>query len=218
MSKPELISFELCPFVQRSVITLLEKDQEFDITYIDLANKPEWFLNISPSGKVPVLRIGDSVVFESAVINEYLDETTPPSLHPNDPLKKAVNRAWIEFSSQLNMDMFHWLRAEDKAQMEEKQSGMMSHLKQVEDQLGEGPFFNGETFRLVDAAYAPYFMRLELIADKVEAHCLESLPKCLAWHTAMKEKESVIKSVIPTFKENFLDYVAANSGYISKSM
>lgn len=71
MSLPaiELISFKTCPFVQRSVITLKEKGIDFKTTYIDLAEKPAWFLAISPLGKVPVLKIGDEVLFESAVIN-----------------------------------------------------------------------------------------------------------------------------------------------------
>ena len=98
----ELISFDLCPFVQRSVITLLEKNIPFKRTNIDLANKPDWFLQISPLGKVPVLRINGNILFESAVINEYLDEITPPSMHPQDSLQKAVNRAWIEFGSELS--------------------------------------------------------------------------------------------------------------------
>ena len=72
--RPELISFKLCPFVQRSVIVLLEKEAPFDITYIDLSNPPDWFKAISPMGKVPVLKVDDTVLFESAVIMEYLDE------------------------------------------------------------------------------------------------------------------------------------------------
>ncbi len=76
----ELISFNLCPFVQRSVITLNKKGIDYKITYIDLADKPDWFLALSPLGKVPVLKHGDEVLFESAVINEYLDEITPQQI------------------------------------------------------------------------------------------------------------------------------------------
>lgn len=71
MTKPTLISFKLCPYVQRSVINLLEKKVDYEIKYIDLANKPEWFLKISPFRRVPVLVVGEDVLFESAVINEY---------------------------------------------------------------------------------------------------------------------------------------------------
>ena len=63
-----LISHDLCPYVQRAVITLAEKRVPFERTYVDLANKPEWFRQISPLGKTPVLKVDDQVLFESAVI------------------------------------------------------------------------------------------------------------------------------------------------------
>ena len=90
-----LISFKTCPFVQRAVITLKHKTIDFDITYIDLADPPDWFLEISPLGKVPVLKVDDEILFESAVINEYLDEITGGELQPKEPLARAKNRAWI---------------------------------------------------------------------------------------------------------------------------
>ena len=114
----ELISFNLCPFVQRSVITLLKKDIDFKITYIDLANPPEWFLEISPLAKVPVVRYGDDVLFESAVINEFLDEITPDSIMPIAALDKAKDRACIEFSSQLIVDQYLMSVADNSADFE----------------------------------------------------------------------------------------------------
>jgi glutathione S-transferase len=95
----ELVSHPLCPYVQRAVITLLEKGIPHDRTDIDLAHKPNWFRQISPLGKVPLLKVGNDMLFESAVICEYLDEITPGSLHPPDPLERAHHRAWIEFGS-----------------------------------------------------------------------------------------------------------------------
>ena len=70
-----LISHDLCPYVQRAAISLSEKGVNFERTYIDLANKPDWFLAISPLGKTPVLLADDVPIFESAVILEYLEET-----------------------------------------------------------------------------------------------------------------------------------------------
>ena len=94
----ELISFKLCPFVQRSIIVLKHKQIPFNITYIDLADPPVWFRDISPFGKVPVLRVNDKhTIFESAVISEFLNEITPDSLLPDEPLERAINRGWIEF-------------------------------------------------------------------------------------------------------------------------
>ncbi len=89
----KLISHKLCPYVQRAVISLTEKGVPFERVDIDLDNKPDWFLKISPLGKVPVLQVGDKVVFESAVILEYLEEIQPKPLHPKDPLTRAEHRA-----------------------------------------------------------------------------------------------------------------------------
>ena len=81
--------------------------QKFDIEYIDLANKPDWFLKLSPLGKVPILIVNENdVLFESAVINEYLDEVVGVKTLSSDPLEKAKERAWIEYSSSLLMDLF----------------------------------------------------------------------------------------------------------------
>jgi len=90
----ELISFNVYPFVQRSVITLIHKNCDYKITFIDVSNPPDWFLEISSLGKVPVLKVdGKEVLFESAVINEFIDDVTPGTLKPSDPLTLAKNRA-----------------------------------------------------------------------------------------------------------------------------
>ena len=96
----KLISHKLCPYVQRAVIALTEKGVGFERIDIDLANKPDWFVAISPLGKTPVLQVGDKAIFESAVILEYLEETQPKPLHPADALMRAEHRAWIEFGSR----------------------------------------------------------------------------------------------------------------------
>lgn len=116
--KPQLVSVPLCPFVQRPVITLLEKKVDFELTCIDLDDKPEWFTRLSPFGQVPTLCVGETVVFESAVINEYLDETNPPSLHPPDPLRKGVYRARNEFGSSLLGDQYRLLTAPTAAEFQ----------------------------------------------------------------------------------------------------
>src|SRR5881394_2023473 len=95
MSNPlTLVSFDLCPYVQRAAIVLAEKGLPFERIDVDLANKPAWFKAISPLGKVPLLKVGDEVLFESAVIVEYLEETLDPALHPADPLGRARHRGW----------------------------------------------------------------------------------------------------------------------------
>src|SRR3979409_6344 len=111
----KLISHEQCPYVQRAVIALTEKGVPFERIDIDLANKPDWFLAISPLGKTPVLQVGDKAIFKSAVILEYLEETQPKPLHPADPLVRAEHRGWIEFGSAVLNDIAGFYAAKDEA-------------------------------------------------------------------------------------------------------
>ncbi len=116
----KLISHKLCPCVQRAVIALTEKRVTFERIDIDLANKPDWFVAISPLGKTPVLQVGDVPIFESAVILEYLEETQPRPLHPTDPLRRAEHRAWIEFGSTVLNDIAGFYAASDEAAFKAK--------------------------------------------------------------------------------------------------
>src|ERR1700681_4417849 len=99
MTTLTLISHHLCPYVQRAVISLTERNVPFKRVDVDLADKPGWFKAISPLGKTPVLKVGERAIFESAVILEYLEETQPMPLHPSDALARAEHRGWIEFGS-----------------------------------------------------------------------------------------------------------------------
>ncbi|MFZ1327201.1 MAG: glutathione S-transferase family protein [Candidatus Contendobacter sp.] len=215
----QLVSFVLCPFVQRSVITLKEKRVAFDITYIDLQQPPEWFAALSPLGKVPVLRVDDQrVLFESAVINEYLDETNPPPLQPQDPWRRAHNRAWIEFGSNLLGRQYRLLTAPDAQRCAQERAGLLSDLVYVEQQLGDGPFFNGESFALIDTAYAPLFMRLEILERRYPQGLLEPTPKARAWSAALLARPAVQASVVSDFENQFCRYYAAQGGWLGQRL
>ena len=117
MAKYLLVSFKTCPWVQRAAIVLREKKVEFEFRHIDPDNRPEWFLAISPHRKVPVLRIDDRVsLFESNAIAEYLDETIAPRLHPEDPVARAVNRAWTDYLPSFAEAVTAVAYAEDEAE------------------------------------------------------------------------------------------------------
>ena len=217
MSKIELISFKLCPFVQRSVITLLEKGIPFNITYIELDNKPDWFLKISPLGKVPVLRINDSnILFESAVINEYLDEITPPSLHPKEPFKKAQNRAWIEFGSSLLMTSYRLKTAQDEETFEKERSLLANQLKQLEGQIQDGDFFNGDKFSLVDTAFAPVFRWIDLLDRNFKTGLLDHAPALKKWSHNLLQRPSVKDSVVEDFEERVLQRLKSSNSILTK--
>ena len=209
MPEYRLVSFDLCPFVQRSVITLEETGTPYKIDYIDLSNKPDWFLEISPLGKVPLLRVGSTILFESAVINEYLDEMNPTRrLHPQDPLERAHHRAWIEFTSVVLTEMYRMSMAEDEPKTRELASTIQQRLRRYEDQLERGPLFAGTDFSLVDSAAAPLFQRLHWCQEICpDLNLWDGLAKAPVWRDTLLARESVQRSTVPDIADRFVSYL-----------
>src|SRR5437762_14031373 len=152
MTALTLVSHKLCPYVQRAVIALSEKSAPFTRRDVDLADKPDWFKAVSPLGKTPVLLAGDTAIFESAVILEYLEDTQTPALHPADPLARAEHRAWIEFGSAILNDIAALYNAAEYAAFSAEILALRAKFARVESRL-EGAWFDGERFGLVDAVF-----------------------------------------------------------------
>jgi glutathione S-transferase len=208
-----LISFKTCPFVQRAVITLKHKHIDFDITYIDLAEPPDWFLELSPLGKVPVLKADDEVLFESAVINEYLDEITGGELQPSEPLARAKNRAWIEFASNMLGNLYMMKMSKDEERYNKYRDLLVSQFHRVEKRLGDGPWFNGEEFSLTDTAFAPLFQQNSVAGNKLSVLDPESMPKVNAWAQRLLALPEVRDSVVDEFEDLYLDVMQKNESY-----
>ena len=211
----ELISFNLCPFVQRSVITLLKKGIDFKITYIDLANKPEWFLKISPLGKVPVVRYGDDVLFESAVINEFLDEITPDSLMPIDALDKAKDRSWIEYSSQVIMSQYLATVSDNQQDYRKHIENLDSQLARIEERLERGQFFGGAEFSLVDSSLVPLFTRFNILKTQLATDLLSRFPKLQLLSEKYLGLDFVKDSVIEDFEVVFIEYLKEKNSLLT---
>lgn len=215
LPKLELISFKLCPFVQRAVIILKNKNVDFDITYIDINNPPEWFKEVSPLGQVPVLKVDDEVLFESSVIQEYLDEITPPSLHPEDVLKKAQNRAWMSYASEAFMAPMLMAKAKTATDYEEAKAGLLAKLGRLEDAHSGADYFNDDTFHLIDAAVAPLFMRLDLIEKSCGVSFLEDLPKMQKWSAACLARNCVQSSVVEELPQMYAGMIKMMDGHLA---
>lgn len=215
-----LISHKLCPYVQRAVIVAEEKGIEYERIDIDLANKPDWFLAISPTGKVPVLEIThddgtQDILFESAVIAEYLDEISEDRLLPSDPLARARERAWVEFASASLGDVYQLYVAQDREQFEKALASIDKKLAQLEPELG-GTYFAGGHFGLVDAAFAPVFRYFDVFERRAELNVLERRPKLQAWANVLLKRPSVIEAVPGNYSDLLVDFIKAKNSHLAR--
>lgn len=216
MSKPRLISFKICPFAQRSVLLLKEKNVDFDLEFINPEEPPLWFTELSPTGKVPVLDVNGTAVFESAVIAEYLDETNPPSIHPSDPLQKATNRAWVEYTSDIYVSIFKSIMAKEEAGLKTVQAELEDQLGGLDDVANNTPFFNGENFSMVDIAAAPIAVRLDILKNVTGYDALVDCPNLQTWFANLLARETVQASYVPDLKDILTGRMKSNESAILK--
>jgi len=216
MTALTLVSHALCPYVQRAAIVLHEKGVGFERLDVDLANKPDWFLRLSPLGRTPVLQVGDEALFESAVICEYLDETHPPRLHAEDALQRARERAWVEFGSAALGGIAVLYNAVDDAALAAAQAALRQRFEQLEAALsrrGEGPWFAGRRFGLVDAAFGPVFRYFDVIPPD---GLFDGLPHLAAWRAALAGRPSVRQAVAAGYAARLRSFLLARGSALSR--
>ncbi|MDB5489264.1 MAG: glutathione S-transferase family protein [Reyranella sp.] len=210
-----LVSFDLCPYVQRAAIALAEKGVPFERRDVDLANKPAWFMAISPLGKVPLLQVDDDVLFESAVIVEYLDETRGPKLHPEDALVRARHRAWMEFSSSILADIWTIETTPEQAVFDAKVQTLREKFVRLEGELGTGPWFAGEAFSLVDAVFAPAFRYFDVFDRFIDLGVFADLPKMQAWRRALSARPSVRDAVTADYEAKLEAFLRRQKSWLA---
>jgi len=183
-----------------------EKGIEYEIEYIDLSNKPEWFLEISPTGKVPVVQTPDGyTLFESAVINEYLDETYKPQMMPDTPITRAQERMWCDFMTTLYGDAYRLYTAKTEESARENAASAKARLAKVEEAIS-GPLFNGNSFGMVDATAAPPFLRFAWsIEIEPSLDIFTDTPKVALWKDTLLALPSVQNSILPNLYDIFVD-------------
>ena len=204
------------------MIVLRVKNVEFEVTYIDLRNKPDWFLEISPHGKVPVLKVDDDILFESNAIAEYLEETNEPRLHPADPIKRARNRAWTDFVPNFSSALNGIYYTPTREAMEEGLANAPERIQKVEDALAQrgndGPFFNDDQLSLVDAAYAPFLQRFEVVERVLQTGLLKNFPHVQAWSDTLLADDRVTGSVVSKFEDEFYKNLVRREHYVASLM
>lgn len=189
-----LISHHLCPYVQRAVIALIEKDVPHERTYIDLAAKPDWFVAASPLGRTPLLMTGGRVVFESQIIVEYIDEITPGTLHPGDPLERARHRSWIEFGSETLAVVGQFYNAATPEAFDEKRGALRSKFERIEAEIA-GRFFGGAEFHIIDGVWATIFRYFDVFDHIADFGILTGLDKLAMWRAVVSQRPSVVAAV-----------------------
>jgi len=222
MSKSNLtlVSHHLCPYVQRAAIALTEKGIAFDRIYVDLAAKPQWFTAISPLGKVPLLIVrqsdgGEAVIFESAVICEYIEDALPgPRLHPTDPLARARHRAWMEFGSTVLSDIWGLETAREEASYLAKRDALAGKFARIDAALGDGPFFSGDRFTLVDAVFAPIFRYFDVFDAICNTGVFNGLKRIQAWRLALANRDSTINAVAQDYAERLNVFLREHDSFL----
>ena len=211
----KLVSHKLCPYVQRAVIALTEKGVPFERVDIDLANKPDWFLKVSPLGKTPVLLVGDHAIFESAVILEYLEETQANPLHPANALHRAEHRAWIEFGSAVLNDIAGLYSAPDEAAFRAKAAQLGARFARLETRVAS-PWFDGEKFSLVDAVFGPVFRYFDVFDAIGDFAILRDKPKLKRWRANLAARPSVRSAVGADYPALLRDFIERRQSYLSQ--
>ena len=212
-----LVSHALCPYVQRAVIVAIEKAIAFERVVIDLASKPAWFVKRSPTGKVPLLMIGNVTLFESAAIAEFLDEISEGGMLPPDPVERARHRAWIEFASGTLAEIGALYRAHDMVDFERRCEALSARFQRVSEEV-KGPWFGGEVFGIVDAAFAPLFRYLDVFEQHAGLFLLTGLRGLSEWRDQLSRQPSVKAAVVPNFPERLREFLLARNSYLSHRM
>ena len=191
---PKLVGLKTCPFMQRVVITFVEKRLPFEIEHLEPGSKPEWFLALSPQGRSPILKVGAQVLVESAAITEFVDESAEPALMPSDALLRADNRAWIETIAESFRALFGVVGASDVTAHAIAVKQLRGRLELLEARLA-GPFFNGPAFSLVDASAAPLLQRITWLEEVGHSPgVMQGFPRLSVWRDHLLSLPSVLQS------------------------
>lgn len=164
------------------------------------------------------MQVDGQNVFESSVIIEYLEDTVGPALHPSDPLERARHRAWIEFASAILNTIGSLYTANDEASVEASRSLLAERFAHVEKALGEGPYFAGPQFSLVDAAFGPVFRYFDVFDEIEGISPFDATPKVRQWRQALAQRPSVRAAVAPDYASRLRRFVIDRAGNLGKRL
>jgi glutathione S-transferase len=207
MSQIKLFSARACPYAHRTRLVLAEKNVPFELIEIDLQYKPAWFdAKLSGYGKVPALEHDEHHIWESAIVNEYLEEVFPePRLLPVDPAQRAAARIWVDYANTRFAPAFgRLLRAPNGADESAARQELAESLKHIDQGIArassDGPYFLGAAPSLVDFAFYPWFARWGALQHYRGLAVAPELRRLTRWIAQVRELASVRKH------ENLTEY------------
>ena len=194
----KLYNTQQCPYARRTRMVLHEKDVDFEVNEVDLNNKSDEFLSVSPYGKVPVLRVDGTSLYESNIVNEYLDEVyDSPRLMPESPEGRASARSWMAFADDYFFPSIFRItmgaqRGFSEEEIQEAKEKLDDALSRLEHQLEGREYLVGE-YTLADIAHAGNFHRLRELAESGDVP-LHEYPNVMAWMGRVESRESYKRS------------------------
>jgi glutathione S-transferase len=197
-----LYSFAGCPFAQRTRMTLIEKGLSFALTEVDLFDRPDWFRDVSPYGKVPVLLHEGATLYESAIINQYLDERFPdPPLMPPGSAARAQARIWMDYCDTRLLPALNALTTSGGASDRSRIDALSGILRFIEREglgrRGPGPFWFGGQLTLADIQFAPFFERFAVYRESGGAEWPDDCTRLAAWFEAVQGSAGYRATALP---------------------
>ncbi|MBE0371017.1 glutathione S-transferase family protein [Pseudoalteromonas aurantia] len=209
----KLVSFKICPFVQRVTAALEAKNIPYEIQYINLQDKPDWFLNISPNGQVPVM-VSDNgtAIFESDAIVEYIEDEYGPLEANISNEQRALDRAWSYLGTKNYLAQCGTMSSKDEETFTARSQKLRQIFSKIEAQLsGTTQFFKSDALSNVDIAWLPLLHRAAIVKKYTDYDFLCGLPKAQAWQSAVLATTIMDNTVSDDFEFQFKDFYLTNT-------
>jgi len=193
-----LYSGTTCPFSQRCRLVLFEKGMDFEIKDVDLFNKPEEISVMNPYAQVPILVERELTLYESNIINEYIDERFPhPQLMPADPVMRARARLFLfNFERELFVHVQTLENSANQKAVEKARLQIRDRLTQLAPILLKSKYMLGDDFSMLDVAIAPLLWRL----DHYEIELPKSAAPLMKYAERIFSRPAYIEALTPSEK------------------
>lgn len=213
----KIVSYKICPFVQRVTAALEAKKIPFEIEYISLKDKPQWFLDISPNGQVPIMVTETgTTLFESDAIIEYIEDEYGALEKDVINEQRALDRAWSYLGSKNYLVQCGTMSSKDDVTFKERSEKLITAFTKMEKQLSSNStFYKSNTLSNVDIAWLPLLHRAYIVKKYTDYDFLCGLPQTQAWQKAVLATGIAEKTVSEDFEQLFKGFYLTNT-YLGK--